>query len=85
MIRILVPTDFSEPSLAAVRSGIELATAAGGTVFLLHVVEGASVGCHAVDGLPLFLSDMIDPGGEAIRFRFDQPLIRRDFCEEARS
>jgi hypothetical protein len=27
MTRILVPTDFSEPSLAAVRSGIELADA----------------------------------------------------------
>jgi hypothetical protein len=29
MTRILVPTDFSEPSLAAVRYGIELATAGG--------------------------------------------------------
>ena len=40
MTRMLVPTDFSEPSLAAVRSGIELATAGGGVVLLLHVVEG---------------------------------------------
>jgi nucleotide-binding universal stress UspA family protein len=84
MTRILVPTDFSEPSLAAVRSGIELATAVGGVVLLLHVVEGASVRCYAVGGLPLFLSDMIDPGGEYFRSRFDQQLIRRDFCEEAR-
>ena len=84
MTRILVPTDFSEPSLAAVRSGIELATAMGGVVLLLHVVEGASVRCYAVGGLPLFLSDMIDPGGEYFRSRFDQKLIRRDFCEEAR-
>jgi|SRR5882724_2380047 len=30
MTRILVPTDFSEPSLATVRYGIELATAVGG-------------------------------------------------------
>src|SRR5918994_3659377 len=84
MTRILVPTDFSEPSLAAVRSGIELATAMGGVVLLLHVVEGASVRCYAVGGLPLFLSDMIDPGGEYFRSWFDQKLIRRDFCEEAR-
>jgi nucleotide-binding universal stress UspA family protein len=84
MNRILVPTDFSEPSLAAVRSGIELATAVGGVVLLLHVVEGASVRCYAVGGLPLFLSDMIDLGGDCFRPRFDQKLIRRDFCEEAR-
>jgi nucleotide-binding universal stress UspA family protein len=84
MIRILVPTDFSEPSLAAVRSGIELAAEVGGVVCLLHVVEGAAVRCYAVGGLPLFLSDMIDPDGESFRFRFDQPLIHRDFCEEAR-
>jgi nucleotide-binding universal stress UspA family protein len=84
MTRILVPTDFSKPSLAAVRSGIELATAVGGVVLLLHVVEGASVRCYAVGGLPLFLSDMIDPGGEYFRSWFNQQLIRRDFCEEAR-
>jgi nucleotide-binding universal stress UspA family protein len=83
MTCILVPTDFSEPSLAAVRSGIELATAAGGVVLLLHVVEGASVRCYAVGGLPLFLSDMIDSSGEYFRSRFDQKLIRRDLCEEA--
>jgi nucleotide-binding universal stress UspA family protein len=84
MTRILLPTDFSEPSLAAVRSGIELATAVGGVVLLLHVVEGASVRCYAVGRLPLFLSDMIDLGGEYFRSRFDQQLIRRDLCEEAR-
>jgi nucleotide-binding universal stress UspA family protein len=84
MTRILVPTDFSEPSLAAVRSGIELATAVGGVVVLLHVVEGASVRCYAVGGLPLFLSDMIDLGGDYFRSWLDQKVIRRDFCEEAR-
>ena len=84
MTRILVPTDFSEPSLAAVRSGIELATAGGGVVLLLHVVEGASVRSYAVGRRPLFLSDTIDPGGEYFRSPFDQQLIRRDFCEEAR-
>jgi nucleotide-binding universal stress UspA family protein len=84
MTRILVPTDFSEPSLAAVRSGIELATAAGGVVVLLHVVEGASVRCYAAGGHPPFLSDMIDLGGDYFRSRFDQKVIRRDFCEEAR-
>jgi nucleotide-binding universal stress UspA family protein len=84
MTRILVPTDFSEPSLTAVRSGIELATAGGGVVFLLHVVEGASVRCYTIGERPLFLKDIIDPGGEYVRCRFNQKLIRRDFCEEAR-
>jgi nucleotide-binding universal stress UspA family protein len=84
MTRMLVPTDFFDPSLAAVRSGIELASAGGGVVLLLHVVEGASVRCYAVGGLPLFLSDTIDPGGDSFRSPFDQQLIRRDFCEEAR-
>ena len=84
MTRILVPTDFSAPSLAAVRYGIELATEGGGVALLLHVVEGASVRCYAVGGRPFFLSDMIDLGGEYLRSRFDQQLIRRDFCEEAR-
>jgi nucleotide-binding universal stress UspA family protein len=84
MTRILVSTDFSEPSLAAVRYGIELATAVGGVVFLLHVVEGSCVRSYAVGEPPLFLSDMIDPGGDYFRPPFDQKLIHRDFCEEAR-
>jgi nucleotide-binding universal stress UspA family protein len=84
MNRILVPTDFSEPSLAAVRSGIDLATAVGGVVLLLHVVEGAPVRCYVVGGLPLFFSDMIDLGGAYVRRRFEPQLIRRDICEEAR-
>ena len=84
MTRILVPTDFSEPSLAAVRSGIQFATAVRGVVLLLHVVEGASVHCYADGGLPHLLRDVIDPGGEYMPPRFDQQLRRRDFCEEAR-
>jgi nucleotide-binding universal stress UspA family protein len=84
MTHILVPTDFSEPSLTAVRSGIELATAVGGVVLLLHVVEGVSVRCYAVGGRPLLPSGLLDPGGAFFRSRFDQKLIRRDLCEEAR-
>jgi nucleotide-binding universal stress UspA family protein len=83
MNRILVPTDFSEPSLAPVRSGIELATAVGGVVLLLHVVEGASVRSYGVGGSPLSLRDMIDSGGDHFRSPFDQKLVRHDFCEEA--
>jgi nucleotide-binding universal stress UspA family protein len=52
---MLVPTDFSEPSLAAVRYGLELASRVAGVVLLLHVVEAASVRCYAAGGLPLVL------------------------------
>ena len=40
--RILVPTDFSETSEAAVKYGIALAKAFGGKLHLLHVSEKAS-------------------------------------------
>jgi nucleotide-binding universal stress UspA family protein len=83
MSRILVPTDFSEPSLTAVQYGIELATAVE-SVVLLHVVEGASVRTYSVGRLPLFLGDIIDPDRDYFRSPFDQQLIRHDFCEEAR-
>jgi hypothetical protein len=63
MIRMLVPMDVFEPALAAVRSGIELANEVGGVVLLLQAIEGTSARCDVVCGRPLFLSDMIDPGG----------------------
>jgi len=83
MNRILVATDFSEPSLAAVRSGIDLAMAVGGVVLILHVVEGAPVRFYVAGGLPLFFNDMIDLGGVYVRPRFEPPLIRHDADEEA--
>jgi nucleotide-binding universal stress UspA family protein len=83
MTYILVPTDFSESSLAAVQSGIELANAVGGVVVLLHVIEGASVHSYAIGGLPLYFSDMIYPGGECFRSPSTQKLMRRDVCEDA--
>jgi nucleotide-binding universal stress UspA family protein len=84
MTRILVATDFSEPSLAAVRYGIQLASKQGGTVHLLHVVEGASVHTYAVGGPSQWLSHSIDPGRDWFRSPLGQMLIRRDLCEEAR-
>jgi universal stress protein A len=37
--RILVPTDFSEPSLKALRYAVALARQFGATIFLVHVLE----------------------------------------------
>jgi nucleotide-binding universal stress UspA family protein len=40
MKRILVPTDFSTPSLAALTQAVRYTQAVGGERLLLHVVEG---------------------------------------------
>lgn len=50
MKKILVPTDFSKPSLAALETGIELAKRAGATITLLHVVEQAVVDSYTISG-----------------------------------
>lgn len=84
MTRMLVPTDFSEPSLVTVRYSLELATRAGSVVLLLHVVEGGDVRSYVVGGVPLFFKDTIDLGGDFFRFPIDPKRIRRDLCEEAR-
>jgi nucleotide-binding universal stress UspA family protein len=59
--RILVPTDFSEPSLAAVRYALELADAVGGRIILLHGIEGEPVHSYMVGGPPPFLRDESTP------------------------
>jgi len=84
MTRILVPTDFSGPSLVTVRNSLELATRVGSVVLLLHVVEGRDVRSYVVGGVPLFFKDTIDLGGDFFRFPVDPKRIRRDLCEEAR-
>jgi nucleotide-binding universal stress UspA family protein len=48
--RMLVPTDFSEPLLTAVRYALELADAVGGKMILLHVVEGEKGICATMLG-----------------------------------
>ena len=83
MTRILVPIDFSEPSRAAARYGLELAAAAGGDVVLVHVVEGLSVRRYAVGGPPQAPRDYIDPGGDFFRFPLNQKVMHRDLVEEA--
>jgi nucleotide-binding universal stress UspA family protein len=52
MKRILVPTDFSTPSLAALTQAVRYTQAVGGELLLLHVVEGAPLRWYAADGLP---------------------------------
>jgi nucleotide-binding universal stress UspA family protein len=52
MTRILVPTDFSTQSLAALTQAGRYTQAGQGELLLLHVVEGAPLRWYAVDGLP---------------------------------
>jgi nucleotide-binding universal stress UspA family protein len=84
MKRILVPTDFSEASLEAVRYGIELTSKMEGELLLLHVVEGKPIRCHAVGGLPEGLTYYVDLTVTIVGHRTPQQVICRDLCEEAR-
>jgi nucleotide-binding universal stress UspA family protein len=81
--RILIPTDFSEASLAAVRDGLRLAEAREGMVVLLHVVEGDPVRRYLADGpMPLLREYMdLERGFPARPLR--QRVVYHDLCEEA--
>jgi nucleotide-binding universal stress UspA family protein len=58
--KILVPTDFSECSEAAMRYGFELAHAFDATLHLLHVVEDSSNTPWMVDGFPVSLAEVLE-------------------------
>jgi Universal stress protein family len=75
MKRILVPTDFSTPSLAALTQAVHYTQAVGGELLLLHVVEGAPLRWYAVDGLPEAPSAVLDP---AAQLMLPQPSQTRD-------
>jgi nucleotide-binding universal stress UspA family protein len=54
--RILVPTDFSEPSLKAVRYAVRLAEQSGATMHLLYVIERPALN-HDFESFPLALPE----------------------------
>ena len=54
--RILVPTDFSEPSLKAVRYAIRFAEQSGATMHLLYVIERPALN-HDFECFPLALPE----------------------------
>jgi nucleotide-binding universal stress UspA family protein len=84
MKRILVPTDFSAPSLAAVRYGIELASTVEGELLLLHVIEGEPTRCHALGGVPASLAYYIDLTVTIVGPPAPPQVMCRDLGEEAR-
>lgn len=81
--RILVPTDFSEPSLVAIRYALELAEAVDGRIILLHVIEGEPVHSYIVGERPPFPSDELAADRNLSLCPLPQRTIRRDLCEEA--
>lgn len=83
MKRILVPTDFSTPSLAALAQAVHYTQAVGGELFLLHVVEGAPLRWYAVDGLPEPPSARFDPTGQLMLPLTPQRRVARDLVAEA--
>jgi nucleotide-binding universal stress UspA family protein len=58
--KILVPTDFSECSEAALRYGFELAHTFNATLHLLHVVEDPNTTPWAAEGFPLSLVEVLE-------------------------
>src|SRR5262245_56646600 len=83
MKRILVPTDFSTPSLAALTQAVHYTQAVGGELLLLHVVEGAPLRWYAVDGLPEAPSTVLDPTAHLMLPQPSQTRVARDLVAEA--
>jgi nucleotide-binding universal stress UspA family protein len=83
MKRILVPTDFSTHSLAALQQAVHYTQAVGGELLLLHVVEGAPLRWCAVDGFPEAPSARLEPTAQLLLPQRPQPRVSRDLCAEA--
>jgi nucleotide-binding universal stress UspA family protein len=83
MKRILVPTDFSTPSLAALTQAVHYTQAVGGELLLLHVVEGAPLRWYAVDGRPEGPSACLDPAAQLMLPQPPPTRVARDLVAEA--
>jgi universal stress protein A len=83
MKRILVPTDFSTPSLAALTQAIHYTEAVGGELLLLHVVEDAPLRWYTVDRFPESPSALLEPTAQLMLPQPPQTRVSRDLCAEA--
>ena len=84
MHRVLVPTDFSSTSRAAVRYALALTVPVGGELLLLHVIEGAPLRRYIVRGEPEGLPFWLDPMGPLFHAPCPPAVIYHDRYEEAR-
>jgi len=71
---LLVPTDFSDASAAALRYGCALARAFDSTVHLLHVVQDPHVQPWAAEAFPAPLGDLLVQCEEQARKRMLETL-----------
>ena len=83
MKRILVPTDFSTPLLAALTQAVHYTQAVGGELLLLHVVEGAPLRWSTVDGLPEAPSARLEATAQLFLPQRPQTRVSRDLSAEA--
>ena len=83
MTRILVATDFSEPSLAALKYARALTYAVHGEGLLLHVVEDEPVRRYVVGRQPEAPAYWLDLMADALRPQMPSQVIHRDLVEEA--
>jgi nucleotide-binding universal stress UspA family protein len=68
---ILVPTDFSEPAVAALNYGRTLAAQFGATLHVVHVVEDLMLKAITAEGFVTYMPDLQRQLEEAARKRLD--------------
>jgi nucleotide-binding universal stress UspA family protein len=78
LTRILVPSDFSECSDAAVRYGVELARKFGATLHLLHVVQDPATQPWAAEGFAVPLLEAVDQWQKDAKTRLEASIPRGD-------
>ena len=83
MMRILVATDFSEPSLVALEYAMALTYTMSGGGVLVHVIEEEPMRRYAVGREPEPPSYWVDLMANALRPQLPSQVIYHDLCEEA--
>ena len=76
--RILVPSDFSECSDAAVRYGLELARKFGARLHLLHVIQDPATQPWAADGFAVPLLEAVDQWQKDAKVRLEHAIPPED-------
>jgi nucleotide-binding universal stress UspA family protein len=75
---ILVPSDFSECSDAAVRYGLELARKFGATLHLLHVVQDPATQPWAAEGFAVPLLEAVEQWQKDAKVRLEHSIPIED-------
>jgi nucleotide-binding universal stress UspA family protein len=76
--RILVPTDFSECSDAALRYGLELARKFGASLYLLHVIQDPATQPWAAEGFVVPLLDALEQWQKDAQKRLETAIPEDD-------